>query len=144
MGITDRVNIPKIVQQGGTWGPVLCSNSMDTIGKKCRDRGDMHFLYKNTVQVLPLAMVDDLIGISKCGIGLDFIELNTFMNIQIELKKLKFHVPDKDGKTKCHKILGPGIIFALPWGESVDYSTVVPGTYAFQVFFQMSTFPITF
>ena len=62
----------------------------------------MHYLYKNTVRVLPLAMVDDLIGISKCG--LDSIELNTFMNIQIELKKLKFHVPDKDGKTKCHKM----------------------------------------
>jgi hypothetical protein len=28
------------------------------------------------VRVLPLAMVDDLIGISKCG--LDSIELNTF------------------------------------------------------------------
>ena len=26
------------------------------------------------------------------------------MHIRIELKKLKFHVPDKDGKTKCHKM----------------------------------------
>ena len=47
-------------------------------------------------------MVDDLIGISKCG--LNSIELNTFINTQIELKKLRFHVPDKDGKSKCHKM----------------------------------------
>ena len=85
VGITERVQIPKIVQQGGTWGPSLCSNSVDTLGKKCRDRGNLHYLYKNTVRVLPLAMVDDLLGISPCGI--DSLELNTFMNSQIELKK---------------------------------------------------------
>ena len=102
VGITERVNIPKIVQQGGTWGPSLCSNSVDTLGKKCRDRGKMHYPYKNTVRILPLAMVDDLIGISKCGI--DSVELNSFLNSQIELKKLRFHVPDKSGKSKCYKM----------------------------------------
>ena len=59
-------------------------------------------MYKNTVRVLPLAMVDDLNGISKCG--LDSIALNSFMNAQIEMKKLRFHVPNKDGKSKCHKM----------------------------------------
>ena len=81
---------------------VLCSNTVDTIGKKCRDRGELHYLYRKTVRVLPLAMVDDLNAISKCGI--ESVELNAFINTQIELKKLKFHVPDKDGKTKCHKM----------------------------------------
>ena len=38
-GLTERVNIPNIVQQGGTWGFLLCSNTVDTIGKKCRDKG---------------------------------------------------------------------------------------------------------
>ena len=33
-GLTERMSIPEIVQQGGTWGPVLCSNSIDSIGKK--------------------------------------------------------------------------------------------------------------
>ena len=106
VGMTDRKNIPDLVQQGGTWGPVLCSNTVDTIGKKCRDRGEMHYLYKNTTRVLPLAMIDDINGISKCGI--DSISLNTFINTQIELKKLKFHVPDHRGRTKCHKMhIGP-------------------------------------
>ena len=106
VGLTDRTNIPQIVQQGGTWGPVLCSNTVDTIGKKCRDRGELHYLYKNIVRVLPLAMIDDINGISKCG--LDSIALNTFINTQIELKKLKFHVPDEKGRSKCHKLhIGP-------------------------------------
>ena len=29
VGQTDRVNIPLIVMQGGTWGPIKCSNSID-------------------------------------------------------------------------------------------------------------------
>ena len=102
VGLTERINMPRIVQQGGTWGPVLCSNSVDTIGKKCRDRGEFCYLYKNTVRVLPLAMVDDINAISKCGI--ESVALNTFINTQIEMKKLRFHVPDKNGKSKCHKM----------------------------------------
>ena len=31
VGMTDKVNLPNIVQQGGTWGPGLCSNSVDSI-----------------------------------------------------------------------------------------------------------------
>jgi hypothetical protein len=102
VGLTDRIPIDKIVQQGGTWGPCLCSNSVDTLGKKIRDRGISTYLYKNTVRVLPMAMVDDINAISRCG--LDSVSLNTFVNTQIELKKLRFHVPDKDGKSKCHKM----------------------------------------
>ena len=102
VGLTDRISIDKIVQQGGTWGPCLCSNSVDTLGKKIRDRGIPTYLYKNTVRVLPLAMVGDINAISRCG--LDSVSLNTFVNTQIELKKLRFHVPDKDGKSKSHKM----------------------------------------
>ena len=47
-------------------------------------------------------MVDDLIGISKCGH--QSVALNTFITTHIELKKLRFHVPDANGKTKCHQI----------------------------------------
>ena len=102
VGITERVNMELIVQQGGTWGSMLCSNTVDTLGKKCRDRNEHIYLYKKKARILPLAFVDDLNGIAKCG--LDSIALNTFITTQIELKKLKFHVPDHQGKTKCHKL----------------------------------------
>ena len=83
VGLTSRVNRPKIVHQGGTWGPVLCSYTIDTIGKKSRNRGEFFYKYKGTVRVLPLAMVDDINGISKCGI--ESVALNTFINAQIEM-----------------------------------------------------------
>ena len=44
----------------------------------------------------------DINATSKCG--MDSVRLNTYINTQIELKKLRFHVPDKNGKTKCHKL----------------------------------------
>ena len=101
-GLTDKVNVPSIVQQGGTWGSMLCANYIDTLGKKCRDRGQHTYLYKKTDKILPIAFVDDRKGISKCGD--DFRALNTFITTQIELKKLRFHVPNKAGKTKCYKM----------------------------------------
>ena len=102
VGLTDRVNIPAVVQQGGTWGPILCSNSIDKIGKKCRDKGQNYYLYKNAARIFPLAFVDDLSGISKCGNH--SLSLNTYINTQIELKKLRFHTADARGKSKCHKL----------------------------------------
>ena len=35
IGQTSRVNMPKIVQQGGGWGPMECSVSIDKIGRIC-------------------------------------------------------------------------------------------------------------
>ena len=102
VGQTDRVNINKIVTQGGTFGPIECSNSIDTIGKKCHDKGEHLYSYKNLVNVMPLSKVDDILVISKCG--QESLSANTYITTQIELKKLKFHTPDKNGKTKCHKL----------------------------------------
>ena len=34
VGQTDRVNVERTVMQGGTFGPLECSNSIDKIGKK--------------------------------------------------------------------------------------------------------------
>ena len=85
IGLTNRVNMPTVVQQEGTWGPILCSNTIDTLGKKCLTRGEHYYLYKNTARILPLSMVDDYLGISKCGF--DSISLNAFITSQIEMKK---------------------------------------------------------
>ena len=34
VGETERINIERIIQQGGTWGPIQCSNSIDQIIKQ--------------------------------------------------------------------------------------------------------------
>ena len=79
-----------------------CSNSVDTLGKRCYDRGIYFYLYKHMVSVLPLAMVDDILGISVCGNR--SIAINMFINTHMEMKRLKFHTPDTTGKSKCHKL----------------------------------------
>ena len=102
VGQNDRVDIPRIVMQGGTWGPIQCSNSIDRIGRLCYERGQHLYLYKDRVNVLPLGMFDNLIGVSTCGH--QSVELNTYISTHIYLEKLRFHVPDEIGKTKCHHI----------------------------------------
>ena len=94
VGLTERQDFPRIVQQGGTWGPTLCSNSIDTIGKKCRDRGENIYVYKNSAKVLPLGFVNDMNGIAKCGIkslshtSFVKISLTHFLLIYRKIKKL--------------------------------------------------------
>ena len=102
VGQTERVNLPEIVMQGGTWGPLKCSNSMDKLGKVCEASGEHLYKYKNIVHVPILTMVDDTLAISECGHK--SLAMNEFINNQIEMKKLKMHTPDVTGKTKCHKI----------------------------------------
>ena len=99
VGPTERVNIPEIAQQGGTWGPMMCSNSIDMVGKHAKENNQF-YLYKNLVRIIPLAMVDDLLAAANCGF--DSIEMNTSINKIIELKKLKFHIPEEKKKSKCH------------------------------------------
>ena len=99
VGQTERVNIPDITAQGGTWGPLLCSNSIDTVGRFSESSGQ-YYMYKKMAKVLPLAMVDDLLAVRKCG--LNSVETNTTINTIIELKKLEFHIPKANKKSKCH------------------------------------------
>ena len=84
VGITDRFEIAENILQGGQWGPIQCSVEIDEIGKECMDSGQMQYKYKNCVDISPLAMIDDLAGISNCGP--DSVSLNTFINEKIKAK----------------------------------------------------------
>ena len=92
-GLTQRIQIPSIIQQGGVWGSILCSNTIDTIGRKCKLSGEHIYMYKNRAKILPLGFADDLNGVSKCG--QDSLNLNLFLNSQVELKKLSFYSSGK-------------------------------------------------
>ena len=95
-GITSRLDFPCIVQQGGTWGSLLCANTIDTFGKYCGEKSEFTYSYKKKTDILPLAFIDDLNGISECG--LKSVALNAFLTTKIELKKLK------GGVKKCYKM----------------------------------------
>ena len=103
VGLTKRVNIEKIVTQGGTFGPIECSNSIDKVGQKSFiTEAENLYVYKRMVKIPPLGFVDDILTVAKCG--LQSLSLNAFINTQIETKKLEFHTPDAAGKSKCQSI----------------------------------------
>ena len=102
IGVTSMMEIPRIVQQGGVWGPMECSNTVDKIGRDCSRRGIHCYKYKNNLKVLPLAMVDDICAIAQCG-NKSFC-VNSYIETVMKMKRLKFHTPDIKGKSKCHQL----------------------------------------
>ena len=61
------------------------------------NHGGLHlYLYKDSVPIPPLGMVDDTIGISNCG--LDSVLMTAHLNAQTNIRKLQF------GEDKCHKL----------------------------------------
>ena len=101
-GPTDAFSLYDIVQQGGGWGPIECSVSIDKLGRISTKRQQYSYKYKEKVTIVPLAMVDDLLAIAPCG--LESLAVNTFINVHIEMKRLKFHTTDKKKVSKCHQI----------------------------------------
>ena len=95
-GLTDRTLIPNIVMQGDVFGPIQCSVQVDTFGKECLDENKYLYPYKGLVGVPPLAMVDDILCVSECG--LNSVILNSFIRAKTNIKKLQY------GIEKCHKI----------------------------------------
>ena len=102
VGLTERINMREIVQQGGGWGPIECSVSIDSIGRNLAKCEEYTYFYKNKTKIIPLAMVDDLLAVAPCG--LESTAINTYINVHIELKKLRFHTVNDKGVSKCHKL----------------------------------------
>ena len=86
VGITKRKSIYNVITQGDVFGPILCSNQVDTFGRECLKEGKYTYTYKGEVEIPPLGMVDDLICISECG------HKTAMMNTFINSKKLQFGV----------------------------------------------------
>jgi hypothetical protein len=69
------------------------------VGKISEESGQ-YYTYKKIARIIPLAMVDDLLAVRKCGF--ESTETNITINTLIELKKLQFHIPEANKKSKCH------------------------------------------
>ena len=76
-GDTDPFKLNKTVLQGSVFAPIKCAIQMDTLGRDCLTNGDGIYKYKNTIDVPALAMIDDILGVSKCSD--DSIELNSII-----------------------------------------------------------------
>ena len=93
---TERQNLKDIVLQGDTWGSLLASVQVDSIGKECQENG-YGYRYKDSLLVSILGMVDDMLGITEAGYKAQ--QMNTFMNVKTAEKTLQF------GPTKCKSML---------------------------------------
>ena len=65
-GISERQIIKNNVLQGDTFGSLMASVQVDTIGKACVDSG-FGYKYKDSLVVSLLGMVDDMIGVTEAG-----------------------------------------------------------------------------
>ena len=95
-GITKRINVKNVIMQGTVWGSMLCTATMDKLGKLMYQNEKLLYKYKGKVGIPALGMVDDIISIQKCKSGAS--QTNGIINGFIESKKLTL------SKDKCNKI----------------------------------------
>ena len=62
-GITERISINNTIMQGTVWGSLLCTSSIDGLGKQCYKTPELLYQYKG-VPIPPLGMVDDIVCVS--------------------------------------------------------------------------------
>ena len=91
-GLTDRQTVKDIVLQGDTFGSILASVQVDSIGKVVEEAG-LGYRYKDTLPISLLGLVDDLIGVTEAGFKA--AQLNEILNLKTAEKYLQF------GVSKC-------------------------------------------
>ena len=84
-GLTKKQTIKNCVLQGDTFGSILASVQVDSIGKECMEEGHS-YLYKDILPVGFLGLVDDIIGVTEAGIKAQ--EMNAFINMKTAQKGL--------------------------------------------------------
>ena len=87
VGKTDRGSIYNVITQGDVFGPILCSNQVDTFGKECLEERKYVYTYKGEVDIPPLGMVDDLICVSECGHKTAM--MNSYINLKLTVRNYR-------------------------------------------------------
>ena len=98
-GISNRIAISDTIMQGTVWASLMCTSTIDTLGKKCYESPETLYQYKG-VSIPPLGMVDDVICVTNVSRS---EEMNKTVNIFMEHKKLRL------SEKKCYQIhIGKG------------------------------------
>ena len=95
-GLTERQVVKDCVLQGDTWGSILASVQVDSIGKECVAAGHT-YLYNDILPVGFQGLVDDILGVTEAGMKAQ--QMNAFINLKTSEKTLQF------GPTKCKTML---------------------------------------
>ena len=95
-GLSERKSIENVVLQGDTFGSILASVQVDSIGKEVMET-DYGYKYKDTLTIGMLGLVDDMIGVTDAGYKAQ--QMNAILNVKTAEKRLQF------GITKCKSML---------------------------------------
>ena len=95
-GLTERQSLSNVVLQGDTWSSLLASIQVDNICKDI-DSSGYGYLYKDSLPVSMLALVDDLVGVTYAGHRAQ--QMNVAINIKSAEKRLQF------GENKCKSMI---------------------------------------
>ena len=82
--VTNRVELHEIEMQGTVPAPLKCSIQIDTLGKECLEG---LYSYKECVNIPPLAMIDDILAVSKCSV--ETVKLNALIQSAVMHKNLQ-------------------------------------------------------
>ena len=93
-GLTEIQVLKDIVIQGDTWGSILASVQVDSIGKECQQAG-YGYNYNDSLPVSILGLLDDMIGITEAGYKAQ--QMNTFFNVKGQL--VQTHKRDHESHT---------------------------------------------
>ena len=88
----ERQKVENIVLQGDTFGAILASVQVDSIGKAVEE-AKLGYKYKESLPISLLALVDDVIGITDAGFKA--AQMNEIIILKTAEKSLQF------GITKC-------------------------------------------
>ena len=77
-GLSERQTLENVVLQGDTWGSILASVQVDSIGKEVVKSGYGYY-YKDVLPVSLLRLVDDMIGVTEGGHKAQ--QLNALLNL---------------------------------------------------------------
>ena len=99
-----RSTIENCVLQGDTFGSLLASVQVDSIGKECV-KSEYGYKYQNVLPIGMLGLVDDTFCISEAGYKAKM--MNVFFNVKPAEKTLQFGV--KKCKTMLEKVLKKSI-----------------------------------
>jgi hypothetical protein len=93
-GLTVEKNLNQIVLQGYTWGPIMASNTVDTIGKEIlEDDPSFLYKYKGFVPIGICGMMDDVLGVTESGVKSQ--QMNSFLDVKDNLLQQKSNVKNQ-------------------------------------------------
>ena len=81
------MNILNIIMQGGVFGSIMCTISMDKLAKHANSTKELLYIYKGVAAVPPLLMVDNILTLTKCSSTSR--AMNSTVNAFIEIQKLR-------------------------------------------------------